>query len=148
MIMSSKLPRLQSIVLCFLILVSCAATAPSLTVGLLPRSHRRLAVSKPPELVLSQPLTLRWVYGSDRTTNFTPANDAKSIYLPLVDGTLVALNASDGKLLWKTEAGGHFSAAPAADETTLYVATEYPTGDGSSARGTLRALSKDTGITL
>lgn len=101
-----------------------------------------------PELVLSQPLTLRWVYGKDKTTNFTPATDGKTIYLPLSDGTLVALNASDGKLLWKSEAGGNFSAAPTADETTLYLATGYPTGDGSAVRGTLRALSKDTGITL
>lgn len=106
------------------------------------------AFPKPVELVLSQPLTLRWVYGSERTTNFTPATDAKSIYLPLADGTLVALNASDGKLRWKTDAGGTFSAAPAADETTLYLATEYPIGDQNAMRGTLRALSKDTGITL
>jgi len=100
------------------------------------------------ELVLSQPLTLRWVYGSDRTTNFTPATDGKTIYLPLADGTLVALNAADGKLRWKAEAGGTFSAAPAADEHTLYVATEYPAGEKNAVRGTMRALSKDTGITL
>jgi len=145
---------------CLSILLSCAATAPSLAttprglpargprfVGLLPRSHR-LTVPKPVKLVLSQPLTLRWVYGSDKTTNFTPATDGKSIYVPLTDGTLVALNAVDGKLLWKSEAGGNFSAAPAADEHTLYVATEYPSGDSNAVRGTLRALSKDTGITL
>ena len=88
------------------------------------------------------------MYGSDKTTNFTPATDAKAIYLPLADGTLVALNVSDGKLRWKTEAGGNFSASPAADENTLYVATEYPAGEKDAVRGTLRALSKDTGITL
>ena len=60
----------------------------------------------------------------------------------------MALNASDGKLRWKTDAGGTFSASPAADETTLYVAMENPTGDKNAVRGTLRALSKDTGITL
>jgi outer membrane protein assembly factor BamB len=126
------IPRLQFTVACFLLVLSCAVPA-------FPRT---------PDLVLSQPLTLRWVYGSDRTTNFTPATDGKSIYLPLADGTLVALNASDGKLLWKTVAGGTFSAAPAADEHTLYVATEYPAGETNTVRGTLRALSKDTGITL
>jgi outer membrane protein assembly factor BamB len=126
------IPRLQIKIACFLLVLLCAVPAfPSV-----------------PELVLSQPLTLRWVYGSDKTTNFTPATDGKSIYLPLADGTLVALNASDGKLLWKTDPGGTFSAAPAADQTTLYVATEYPSADGSAARGILRALSKDTGITL
>ena len=132
MTMHPKLPRLHFIIACVLLALSWAVPAFPST----------------PELVLSQPLTLRWVYGKDKTTNFTPATDAKTIYLPLADGTLVALNASDGKLQWKTDAGGTFSASPAADETTLYVATEYPTGDGSAARGTLRALSKDTGITL
>ena len=130
--MHPNFPRLQFTIACFLLFLSWAA----------------LASAHPPELVLSQPLTLRWVYGSERTTNFTPATDAKSIYLPLADGTLVALNASDGKLLWKADAGGTFSASPAADETALYLATENPTGDKNAVRGTLRALSKDTGITL
>jgi outer membrane protein assembly factor BamB len=132
MTMHPKLPHLQFRLACFLLALSWAAPA-------FPRT---------PELVLSQPLTLRWVYGKDKTTNFTPATDAKSIYLPLADGTLVALNAADGKLLWKSEAGGDFSAAPAADENALYVATEYPAGEKNTVRGTLRALSKDTGITL
>ena len=97
------IPHLQFKIACFLLALSWA-------VPVFPST---------PELVLSQPLTLRWVYGSERTTNFTPATDAKSIYLPLSDGTLVALNASDGKLLWKTDAGGTFSAAPTADETDV-----------------------------
>src|SRR5687767_3673634 len=132
MTMQPKHPHLEFQIVCLLLLLSLAGPALPAT----------------PELVLSQPLTLRWVYGSERTTNFTPATDAKSVYLPLADGTLVALNASDGKLRWKTDSGGTFSASPAADETTLYVATEYPTADKSATRGTLRALSKDTGITL
>lgn len=106
------------------------------------------AFSKTPDLVLSQPLTLRWVYGSDRTTNFTPAVDENTIYLPLADGTVVALNAADGKLRWRSEAGGSLSASPAVDDETLYVATEYPGVEQGTVRGTLRALSKDTGITL
>ena len=132
MIIHLTISRLQFKVVAFL-LVLCSATT---------------ALPTTPELVLSQPLTLRWVYGSDRTTNFTPATDGKSVYLPLSDGTLVALNAADGKLRWKAEIGGHFSAAPTADEQTLYVATEYPAGEKNAVRGTLRALSKDTGITL
>lgn len=130
--MYPTIPRLEFKVIAFL-LALCFSTAT-------------FAVT--PELVLSQPLTLRWVYGSDKTTNFTPATDGKSIYLPLIDGTVVALNAADGKLRWKSEAGGRFSAAPAVDEHTLYVATEYPAGEKDTVRGTLRALSKDTGITL
>jgi outer membrane protein assembly factor BamB len=66
----------------------------------------------------------------------------------LADGTLVALSATDGKLRWRTEAGGNFSAAPTVDDQTLYVATESPGAEPNTVRGTLRALSKDTGITL
>src|SRR5688500_14299517 len=104
MTMKPKLPHLKSIAVGVLILLTCYSTLPIHHPTRAVRAGtpvRRVSASVPalpatPELVLSQPLTLRWVYGSDRTTNFTPANDAKSIYLPLVDGTLVALNASDG----------------------------------------------------
>lgn len=133
MIIHPIIPRLPVRVCCWLLLLS---TLPS---G---------RVSAAAELVLSQPLSLRWVYGSNQTTNFTPAIDTNSIYVPLADGTLVALNAADGKLRWKAEAGGNFSAAPAVDEHTLYLATEYPGVEKDKVRGTLRALSKDTGITL
>jgi outer membrane protein assembly factor BamB len=61
---------------------------------------------------------------------------------------LVALDAGDGRLRWKAEAGGDFSAAPAVDERAVYVATQYAGADKNTMRGTLRALSKDTGITL
>lgn len=135
------IPRLKSAILSLVLLLTCASTLPD------GRVSASTGFAQPAELVLSQPLSLRWVYGSDKTTNFTPATDEKSIYLPLIDGTMVALNAADGKLRWKSDAGGRFSAAPAVDEHTLYVATEYP-GTENTVRGTLRALSKETGITL
>jgi outer membrane protein assembly factor BamB len=100
------------------------------------------------DLALSQPLTGKWRYGSDRTSNFTPATDGKTVYLPLAGGTLVALNVADGQLRWKAEAGGEFSAAPVVDEHVIYVATQYAGVEKNTMRGTLQALSKDTGITL
>ena len=100
------------------------------------------------QLSLAQPLTLRWRYASDQTSNFTPATDGRTVYLPLAGGVLLALNVADGQLRWKAETGGDFSAAPAVDERVVYVATEYPGVEKNSVRGTLRALSKDTGITL
>ena len=100
------------------------------------------------ELALSNPLTLKWRYESDQTTNFAPATDGTTVYLPLANGTLIALNATDGKLRWKADAGGEFSAAPVVDEHVLYLATQYPGVEPKSIRGTLRAISKDTGITL
>lgn len=99
-------------------------------------------------LMLSKPLSIKWRYETDQTSNFTPATDGKVVYLPLPNGTLVALDAADGKLRWKAEAGGEFSAAPIADEHVVYVATQYAGVEANTVRGTLRAISKETGITL
>ena len=68
--------------------------------------------------------------------------------MPLADGTLVALDSREGQLRWKSEPGGEFSAAPAVDERAVYVATQYASADKTTTRGMLRALSKETGITL
>lgn len=100
------------------------------------------------QTLLSQPLVISWRYESDRTSNFTPASDGKTVYLPLAEGVLVALNAADGKLIWKTEAGGEFSAAPTTDDRSVYVATRYVEPEQGHTHGTLRALSKQTGVTL
>jgi outer membrane protein assembly factor BamB len=100
------------------------------------------------QLSLSNPLRLKWRYASDKTSNFTPASDGKTVYVPLSGGALVALNMADGQLRWKAEAGGDFSAAPVVDEHVVYVATQYPGLEKNTVRGTLRALSKETGITL
>ena len=99
-------------------------------------------------IALSQPLTVKWRYQSDQISNFTPASDKTTVFLPLADGTLVALNAADGKLIWKAEAGGEFSAAPATDDRVVYAATQYSEPKQGHVRGALRALSKTTGVTL
>jgi outer membrane protein assembly factor BamB len=101
------------------------------------------------QIALSQPLTVRWRYESDRTSNFTPATDGTTVYLPLSGGLMVALNASDGHLRWRAEVGGNFSASPVADERSVYAAGQYgAVGGPGHAYGTLRALSKTTGVTV
>jgi hypothetical protein len=74
-------------------------------------------------LSLSQPLTVRWEYQTEQTVNFTPAISEDVVYLPLTSGNLLSLRISDGKLLWKEETGGEFSASPLADERGVYVAS-------------------------
>src|SRR6185295_11451994 len=102
------------------------------------------------DIVLSDPLTIRWRYDSNSTLNLTPASDNERIYLPLGGGILVALKAKDGQLYWRSEIGGELSASPVADESAIYVASEIlPTGNeapkGSS--GALRALGREGGVT-
>jgi outer membrane protein assembly factor BamB len=103
-----------------------------------------------PKVLLSQPLTVRWRYASSATLNLTPAADSERIYLPLGGGIIVSLNANDGQLYWRSEVGGEFSASPAADERALYVAGETTTaeGEGRTAKGSLRALGREAGVTI
>ena len=99
-------------------------------------------------VVLSEPLTVRWKYESNVTLNLTPAFDSERIYLPLGGGTIVALQAKDGQLSWRSEMGGELSASPAADESTIYVASEIVDAAGTQRRsGTLRALGREGGVT-
>jgi outer membrane protein assembly factor BamB len=100
------------------------------------------------DLILSQPLAIVWRYQSDNTTDLTPAVDGQAAFVPLGAGVLVALNAADGKLIWRMEGGGEFSASPVADDRSVYAATSYTVAEDKQERGTLRAISKTTGVTL
>lgn len=100
------------------------------------------------QIALAQPLIVKWRYQSDQASNLTPAADKTTVFLPLAAGTLIALNAADGKLLWRAEAGGEFSAAPTTDNRSVYAATRYSEPEQGHVHGTLRALSKTTGVTL
>lgn len=108
------------------------------------------AFSRSNEIALSQPLTIKWRYQSDRMSNLTPATDGKSVYLPQAGGILLALDGSDGRLRWKADAGGELSSAPITDDRCVYAATQYRDSADKQhpIHGTLRALSKETGVTL
>lgn len=104
------------------------------------------------DIIFSNPLTIRWQFESKNTINISPASNNGHIYLPLSSGELVSLKVWDGKLLWRTEIGGDFSASPIADERGVYLASR--TTDAAAAQpglrstGAIRALSQSTGITL
>ena len=98
------------------------------------------------EVLLSQPLTVRWRYESAVTLNLTPAFDNERVYLPLAGGTIVALKAKDGQFYWRSDMGGELSASPVADETAIYVASET-VGQPNAPAGALRALGREGGVT-
>src|SRR5215203_846047 len=99
------------------------------------------------DVLLSQPLTVRWRYESTVTLNLTPAFDNERIYLPLAGGTIVALKAKDGQLFWRSEMGGELSASPVADESAIYVASETTVQANEKPAGALRALGREGGVT-
>lgn len=101
------------------------------------------------DVLLSEPLTVRWRYQSNVTLNLTPAFDKERVYLPLAGGTIVALTVRDGRLYWRSDMGGELSASPTADDFAIYVASET-TGAPTEPRrpgGALRALSREGGVT-
>jgi eukaryotic-like serine/threonine-protein kinase len=102
------------------------------------------------QIALSQPLIVRWRYESDQTSNFTPASDGATVYVPLSNGIMLALDLLDGQLRWKEDVGGNFSASPVADERSIYAAAQYAEMSNNQRRvhGTVRALSKTTGVTV
>jgi outer membrane protein assembly factor BamB len=97
------------------------------------------------EVNLAKPLKIQWQYRSDEMMNLTAAGFGERVYLPLEKGSLLALDTSRGELMWRAEIGGILSAAPMADESGVYVASETV---GSAARGTIRALGRESGVTL
>ena len=99
------------------------------------------------DVLLSQPLTVRWRYESTVTLNLTPAFDNERIYLPLAGGTIVALQAKTGQLNWRSDMGGELSASPVADENAIYVASET-VGQPNAPAAALRALGREGGVTL
>ena len=101
------------------------------------------------DVLLSQPLTVRWRYQSAVTLNLTPAFDHERIYLPLAGGTIVALKAKDGQLCWRSDMGGELSASPVADENAIYVASEtvVQANQPQKSAGALRALGREGGVT-
>jgi eukaryotic-like serine/threonine-protein kinase len=105
-----------------------------------------LAQAANSEVLLSQPLTIRWRYESTVTLNLTPAFDNERIYLPLAGGTIVALKAKDGQLYWRSDMGGELSASPVADENAIYVASQT-VGQADASAGALRALGREGGVT-
>src|SRR6267378_6613583 len=101
------------------------------------------------QVLLSQPLIIRWRYESSITLNLTPGFDRERIYLPLAGGTIVSLKARDGQLYWRSDMGGELSASPIADESMIYVASETIGTEAKpdQSAGVLRALGREAGVT-
>ena len=103
-------------------------------------------------LSLSRPLVVKWSFETRQLTSLTPAVFADILYVPMTGGVMAALRPQDGQLLWRSEAGGEFSAAPFADERGVYVGSELrPEGHDAAAiytKGVVRALGRTSGVTL
>lgn len=93
----------------------------------------------------SQPFERVWRYETNALSGFRPGGDATLVVVPLLDGKFVALNPSDGNLLWTAEPGGEASASPLVTTESVVIATART---GSGSQGMLRALDRGTGLAL
>src|SRR5438132_6651721 len=90
--------RIQQVFACVMFILFAANLIVSAT-----------SADSPNQISLSQPMTVKWHYTSDQTTDLTPATDGTRVYLPLIGGKIVSLSAHDGQLRWTSDAGGELS---------------------------------------
>jgi eukaryotic-like serine/threonine-protein kinase len=102
------------------------------------------------QISLFRPFQTAWSFETESTINLTPATSKEVIYLPLAGGTLVSLTLGDGGLNWRADIGGNLSSPPQANDTGVFIASEniVSAGGPSKASGSLRALSRRSGVTL
>jgi outer membrane protein assembly factor BamB len=100
---------------------------------------------------LNRPLTLKWKFHSYKNGSPLIA-DSDTLFLPSTDGSINALEAESGKLLWRSDVGGKIKLQiVGANPKTLYVLTEQKvrrsTSNIDQTIGVIHALSEETGIT-
>lgn len=87
----------------------------------------------------------QWQFASRNTTKLPVLVEPESVYLPLDDGRIVALEASSGQLRWETQPGGKIISPLIATEENIYISSRPNSSD--SNEGILRVINKRTGLT-
>lgn len=95
----------------------------------------------------SETLQPCWRYATDNPFSSSPLSYRETLYLPQTDGTFLALDTVDGETLWRANLGGTIEKNISANDKAVFVASQITT-DSQAARVIVRALSRDTGITL
>lgn len=95
----------------------------------------------------SQPMQPCWEFSTGEMSSLSPAADNKErIFLPLSDGSLIALETASGKTLWRSEFGGEIVAQPLYLEGKIYVLSRISVE--AFDKYIFRAVSSATGLTV
>jgi outer membrane protein assembly factor BamB len=86
-----------------------------------------------------------WQVDQEDTDRLPVTATTDRVYLPLVDGRIVALESKTGKYLWETATAGRL-AAPLVVSSEQLLVTSKATDDSNT--GKLRAINPQSGITL
>ena len=90
-----------------------------------------------------------WEYGAAPDLATLAAADAANVYFIDRDGKLQSIDWNTGSKLWGSELGGEVVSNLLVTDSAIFVATAAQQGqDGSRGRTVLRAISKQTGITV
>lgn len=95
----------------------------------------------------SQPLQPCWQFKTDAMSVFPLVSDqAQTIFVPLSDGSLVALETLSGKILWRSEFGGEIVAPPLFSAGKIFLLSR--TANAADETFIFRAVSSLTGLTV
>ncbi|HLM60009.1 MAG TPA: PQQ-binding-like beta-propeller repeat protein, partial [Pyrinomonadaceae bacterium] len=113
----------------------------------------------------TRPFSQCWDFFVNQNPEIEFASDnVKELFLPTLDGKLVALNYNYGEKLWETDLGGEIISTPLSDADRVYIAVSYDNNQnddpvmiskkegvdkrtGNQRRTVIRSLDKTTGLT-
>lgn len=94
---------------------------------------------------LPSAFVFEWQFASRNTTKLPALATNDTVYLPLDDGRVVALEAQNGQLRWETQPGGKITSPLIANDEQIFIASRLETETGSE--GILRVINKRSGLT-
>lgn len=95
----------------------------------------------------SPQLKLCWQFATSGLSAVKPVIQAERIFLPLADGSLLALHTSNGETLWRAELGGEITGQTVANGNYVYVVSQIAAAENKKNALVIRALSNSTGVT-
>ncbi|MBI4853889.1 MAG: PQQ-like beta-propeller repeat protein [Acidobacteria bacterium] len=94
---------------------------------------------------LPSAFVFEWQFASRNTTKLPALASSDTVYLPLDDGRVIALEAQTGQLRWETQPGGKIVSPLIANDEQIYISSRLETETGSE--GVLRVINKRSGLT-
>ncbi len=94
---------------------------------------------------LPSAFVFQWQFASRNTTKLPALATSNTVYLPLDDGRVIALEAQNGQLRWETQPGGKIVSPLLATDEQVYISSRLETENGSE--GVLRVINRRSGLT-
>ena len=94
---------------------------------------------------LPSAFVFQWQFASRNTTKLPALATSDTVYLPLDDGRVIALESQNGQLRWETQPGGKIISPLIATDEQVYISSRLETENGSE--GVLRVINRRSGLT-